>query len=92
VYHFCCSIAAPAAFTLLCAAAIVMQLEDLWLNDNQIASLDGLEEALISQRHSLTTIYMENNPAAKAADYKTRMLQLLPNLSQLDSDVLPTPA
>lgn len=65
------------------------QLEDLWLNDNQIPSLDGLEEALADQRESLTTIYLENNAAAAAPDYKQRLLNLLPNLVQLDANVLP---
>lgn len=63
-------------------------LEDLWLNDNAIPSLDGLEEALADQRDSLTTIYLENNPAAGAPDYKARLLALLPRLVQLDADVL----
>lgn len=65
------------------------QLEDLWLNDNQIPSLDGLEAALADQAASLTTIYLENNPAAKALGYRERLLRLLPRLTQLDADVLP---
>lgn len=65
------------------------QLEDLWLNDNQIPSLQGLEEALADQRNSLTTIYLENNPAAADKGYKDKVMQLLPNLVQLDANVLP---
>lgn len=64
------------------------QLADLWLNDNQIPSLEGLEEALADQRDSLTTIYLDNNPAAAAADYKQRLLALFPHLIQLDADDL----
>jgi Leucine-rich repeat (LRR) protein len=64
------------------------QLQDLWLNDNQIPSLEGLEDALSDQRDSLTTIYLENNPAASAADYKQRMLAMFPGLIQLDADDL----
>jgi Leucine-rich repeat (LRR) protein len=64
------------------------QLQDLWLNDNQIPSLEGIEDALSDQRDSLTTIYLENNPAAAAADYKQRMLALFPHLVQLDADDL----
>jgi hypothetical protein len=41
------------------------------------------------QVESLTTIYLENNPAAAAPDYKQRMLALLPKLQQLDANVLP---
>lgn len=65
------------------------QLEDLWLNDNRIPSLEGLEDALADQRDSLTTIYLENNPAAAEEGYKERILQLLPRLVQLDANVLP---
>jgi hypothetical protein len=43
----------------------------------------------VMQVESLTTIYLENNPAAAAPDYKQRMLALLPKLQQLDANVLP---
>lgn len=64
------------------------QLQDLWLNDNKIPSLEGIEDALSDQRDSLTTIYLDNNPAATASDYKQRILALFPNLIQLDADDL----
>lgn len=38
------------------------RLEDLWLNDNQIESLEGISEAVVGSREKLTTIYLENNP------------------------------
>lgn len=38
------------------------RLEDLWLNDNQISSLDNLDEAVGGFRENLTTIYLERNP------------------------------
>lgn len=65
------------------------QLEDLWLNDNQIPNLEGLYAALTDQRETLTTIYLENNPAAAGEGYKEKMMRLLPNLVQLDANVLP---
>jgi hypothetical protein len=37
-------------------------MEDLWLNDNQIISLDGVENAVSGSRETLTTIYLERNP------------------------------
>lgn len=66
------------------------QLEDLWLNDNQIPSLDGLDSALAAQRETLTTVYLSGNPAAAAEGYRERMLALLPRLAQLDDKVLPS--
>lgn len=38
------------------------RLEDLWLNDNQIASLEGIETLLQGCMDCLTTIYLERNP------------------------------
>lgn len=38
------------------------RLEDLWLNDNNIASLVGLAEAVAGAKEKLTTIYLERNP------------------------------
>lgn len=38
------------------------RLEDLWLNDNQIESLEGISEAVAGSRDKLATIYLENNP------------------------------
>lgn len=43
-------------FLLLC------RLEDLWLNDNQITSLEGIDQALSGSKEKLTTIYLERNP------------------------------
>jgi hypothetical protein len=68
--------------------APLTQLEDLWLNDNTIPSLDGLEEALAQQKDTLTTIYLENNPAAADPGYRARILAALPKLKQLDAHVL----
>jgi protein phosphatase 1 regulatory subunit 7 len=41
------------------------RLEDLWLNDNQIESLEGVSEAVVCSREKLTTIYLENNPCVR---------------------------
>lgn len=38
------------------------RLEDLWLNDNQIASLEGIETLLQGCMNSLSTVYLERNP------------------------------
>lgn len=38
------------------------RLEDLWLNDNQIASLEGIETLLQGCINSLSTVYLERNP------------------------------
>ncbi|KAJ4708514.1 protein phosphatase 1 regulatory subunit pprA [Melia azedarach] len=63
------------------------RLEDLWLNDNQLESLEGVAEAVTGSRESLTTIYLENNPCAKSSNYSATLRQNFPNIQQIDSDV-----
>lgn len=66
------------------------KLKDLWLNDNSIDSLDSLEQDLESQRDSLTCIYLAGNPAATklAEEYTPLLKRILPNIEQIDSDIL----
>lgn len=54
------------------------RLEDLWLNDNQIESLKGVAEAVISSREKLTTIYLENNPCVRySLTWRTNIFRTL---------------
>ncbi|KAF9617975.1 hypothetical protein IFM89_039268 [Coptis chinensis] len=64
---------------------LLCRLEDLWMNDNQIASLDGLDLALAGSRDKLTTIYVEHNPCANSPNYTKTLRQFFPNLEQIDS-------
>mmetsp|Transcript_30914 Transcript_30914/g.87513 ORF Transcript_30914/g.87513 Transcript_30914/m.87513 type:complete len:87 (-) Transcript_30914:3536-3796(-) len=67
--------------------AVPCRLTDLWLNDNKIANLDSLKDALAAQRTTLTCIYLENNPLQEnRAVYRATLLDILPNLEQLDSN------
>ncbi|KAI4350809.1 hypothetical protein L6164_005223 [Bauhinia variegata] len=61
------------------------QLEDLWLNDNQIESLEGIVETVAGSKEKLTTIYLENNPCARTADYAAFLKRIFPNIQQIDS-------
>ena len=76
----------PACASITALACL--QLTDLWANDNLIASLDEVEEALRSQRGSMTCVYLRGNPAAAGTDYKLRMTCALPLLEQLDDSPL----
>ncbi|RRT43764.1 hypothetical protein BHE74_00058749 [Ensete ventricosum] len=67
--------------------SIIYQLEDLWLNDNQIPSLKGIDVAVSGSREKLTTIYLERNPCATSSEYSTTLRQIFPNLQQIDSDI-----
>ncbi|XP_057813886.1 protein phosphatase 1 regulatory inhibitor subunit PPP1R7 homolog isoform X2 [Cryptomeria japonica] len=63
------------------------RLEDLWLNDNQIASLDGIDSALAGSREKLTTIYLEHNPCAKDPSYISTLRLNFPSIQQIDSNI-----
>lgn len=62
-------------------------LEDLWVNNNRIASLDSVAP-LATANPALRTLYIEQNPVAASlgADYRSAVLALLPALTQLDAD------
>ncbi len=63
----------------------LVQLEDLWMNNNAVATLEALEEGL-SHVKTVKTAYFEGNPCSKAADYKRKLIEWLPQLEQLDVD------
>ncbi|KAA8534915.1 hypothetical protein F0562_029869 [Nyssa sinensis] len=63
------------------------QLEDLWLNDNQIISLEAIAEAVAGSKEKLTTIYLERNPCANSPNYSTTLRQIFPNIQQIDSEL-----
>lgn len=63
-------------------------LTDLWLNDNPLEGLEHLEQALVSCKETLTTVYFQNTPAAKTPAYLHSMKRLLPNLEYVDSVVI----
>eukprot|EP00850_Spirogloea_muscicola_P012367 SM000079S22485 [mRNA] locus=s79:443204:445359:- [translate_table: standard] len=62
------------------------RLEDLWCNDNGIQSLDDLD--LVSLSSHLTTIYLERNPCADDPQYISWLQATLPQLQQIDANVL----
>ncbi len=59
----------PHVLTCLptCAPAPARQLEDLWLNDNQLPAIDAaLDRALEPVRATLSCIYLEGNPLVRS--------------------------
>ncbi len=64
------------------------ELQDLWLNDNQIATLQLLEPAAHSPMGScLTCLYISGNPCM-SADGRTAVLAMFPQLQQIDDDMV----
>ena len=70
----------------------LQSLRDLWLNDNQIATLDDIEAAARagSLSSTLTCLYITGNPATSQNnnDVRSRILTAFPKLEQLDDSVL----
>ena len=67
-------------------------LRDLWLNNNQIATLGDIEAAARAGNLSstLTCLYITGNPATSQNndDVRSRILAAFPKLEQLDDSVL----
>jgi len=77
------------AITLIRPFPQLVSLEELWLNDCQIADLGEVRN--LSVFPALKTVYLERNPmqqqgdAAAEARYKQAILQAVPHLTQLDA-------
>jgi hypothetical protein len=65
----------------MCANLIVLQI-----NHNQISSWSDLD--VLKSKSELQTVYLEGNPIASDPQYKHRVLEVLPNLMQLDWETL----
>ncbi|KAF1321107.1 Protein phosphatase 1 regulatory subunit, partial [Globisporangium splendens] len=59
------------------------ELEDLWLNDNQVERFSETNHLVPLKK--LRTLYLERNPLAKDFEYRKRLEALLPDLDQIDA-------
>ena len=63
------------------------ELEELWLNDNNIASLEQLEPAACSSMgSSLACLYISGNPCMSACGH-SKVLGLFPKLQQVNDEM-----
>ena len=67
-------------------------LEELWLGGNKIESYDDIQLIKIlgnerddSTPASLLTLYLEHNPIASDFEYRMRLKELAPSLTQIDA-------
>ena len=65
----------------------VHHLQDLWLNDNRIASLAQLD-VTGPMRHSLTCLYISGNPCVAERTSTGALMQMFPCLQQLDDNAV----
>lgn len=61
-------------------------LEELWISGNQIASFDDVMS--LSSLTKLEGIYLEYNPIADDFEYRKKLAELVPNLNQIDANMI----
>jgi protein phosphatase 1 regulatory subunit 7 len=60
-------------------------LDELWLSENLVGSFD---EVVTLAGVELETIYLEHNPVSKDPEYRKRIKELLPTLTQIDANAI----
>ena len=66
-------------------------LEELWISGNKISTFEDIEplkEAAAAGIQSLETVYLEYNPVADEFEYRKRVKEYIPNLTQIDAALI----
>jgi protein phosphatase 1 regulatory subunit 7 len=58
-------------------------LEELWMTKSLIENFDELEP--LTRLPKLKCIYLEHSPVARQANYRSRIIDMLPTLEELDA-------
>lgn len=61
-------------------------LSDLWLSGNRIESFDAVEP--LSQLTELDGLYLEYNPVANDFEYRKKLKEMVPSLTQIDATLI----
>merc|ERR1712194_233390 len=61
------------------------ELEELWMGSNFVESFDDIDNV---KDCKLETIYLERNPVESNPDYRSILLNKLPNLLQIDANMV----
>jgi protein phosphatase 1 regulatory subunit 7 len=61
-------------------------LDELWISGNLIASFDDVQS--LTELDALSTIYLEYNECQKDPLYRKKLQELMPNLKQIDADLI----
>jgi len=67
-------------------SACVNTLEELWLTSSALKDFDSLKP--LSKLTNLQCLYLEHSPFASLPEYKLHILSLIPNLNQLDAELI----
>jgi protein phosphatase 1 regulatory subunit 7 len=63
-------------------------LEELWISGNNIATFEAIEPLRDAPVQKLDTVYLEYNPVAKEFEYRKRLAEWIPSLSQIDATLI----
>jgi protein phosphatase 1 regulatory subunit 7 len=66
--------------------AHLVTLEELWISGNKIETFDSI--APIGNLSSLDTVYLEYNPVADDFEYRKKVKELIPSLTQIDANLI----
>ena len=62
----------------------LVKLEELWMSCNLVASFDSVVE-LQKTAVKIKTLYLEQNPISKDFEYRKRLAEMFPSLTQIDA-------
>jgi len=63
-------------------------LEEFWINCNKVENFDDLD--LLAFNRKLNTVYLGGNPVASYPGYRQKLIELLPDLDQIDATYIKT--
>jgi len=73
--------------TKLEALESLVNLEELWCNDNKLSSFPELDPQLLNKPR-LSTVYFERNPVSSDPRYRPKLLGIVPTLQQIDANLV----
>jgi len=63
-------------------------LKELWMNANKVEAFDDLN--VLVHNPKLNTVYFGGNPVAQFPSYREKILELLPEIEQIDAFMVKT--
>ena len=66
--------------------AHITSLSDLWISGNDIKTFDDIES--LGSLTELDSVYLEYNPVASEFEYRKKLAELIPSLTQIDANMI----
>ena len=61
-------------------------LSDLWISGNDIKTFDDIEH--LRSLTELDSVYLEYNPVASEFEYRKKLAEMIPSLTQIDANMI----